>query len=119
MTETKIKHTLDARGKRLGRIASEAAALLIGKDSVAYERHVPLPVEVTIEHASEMFVKEKKRLQKKYTHYTGYQGGLRKNSMSQVISKNGYAEILRRAIYGMVPSNKLRSPRMKQLIIHE
>lgn len=119
MAETKTKHTLDARGRHLGRIASEAAALLIGKSSVAFERHVPLPVEVTIEHASEMFVKEKKRLQKKYTHYTGYPGGLRKNAMGHVISKKGYAEILKRAIYGMIPSNKLRSPRMKQLIIHE
>jgi len=71
-TQHKIKqHTIDATGKRLGRVASEAAALLLGKDRTDAVRHMPAPVQVTIEHASKLLLTEKKREQKNYQFYSG------------------------------------------------
>lgn len=116
---TSDTHTIDANGKRLGRVASEAAHLLMGKHRTDVVRHQVLPVSVHIEHASKLTIDEKKREQKKYDRYTGYPGGRRVLSMEKMIDKKGYAEIVRKAVYGMLPSNKLRAVRMKQLTISE
>ncbi len=117
-TPTETIHIIDARGKRLGRVASEAAAVLLGKKTVTFTRHLQSPVKVTIEHVSELFLPEKKRQQKTYSRYTGYPGGLRQPSMNQVITKKGHVEVVRLAVYGMLPNNKLRAGRMKRLTIH-
>lgn len=117
-TQTETTHVIDARGKRLGRVASEAASVLLGKKSVAFTRNLQFPVQVKIEHVSELFLPEKKRLQKTYSRYTGYPGGLRQPSMNQTITKKGHVEVVRLAVYGMLPNNKLRTGRMKRLTIH-
>ena len=113
------QHTIDATGKRLGRVASEVAALLLGKDRTDAVRNMPAPVKVTVEHASKLMIDEKKRGQKAYQFYSGYPGGLRELSMTKLIEKKGYAEVLRKAVYGMLPSNRLRSVRMKNLTVNE
>jgi len=118
-THTTDTHTIDAAGKRLGRIATEAAHLLMGKHRTDVVRHQVLPVTVTIENASKLLIDEKKREQKEYDRYTGYPGGRRVLSMEKLIDKKGYREIVRKAVYGMLPSNKLRAVRMKQLTISE
>jgi large subunit ribosomal protein L13 len=109
--------TLDATGQSLGRIASEAASILLGKKSVTYVQNEVLPVEVRIENASKMKMTEKRVDMKEYYHYTGYPGGLRTTSMEMMIEKKGVAEVLRRAVDGMIPRNKLRKERMKRLTI--
>lgn len=109
--------TIDAAGKSLGRVASEAASILLGKKSANYVQNEVLPVEVKIENASQLRLTEKRIAMKDYTHYTGYPGGLRTTSMQIMIEKKGVAEVLRKAVDGMIPRNKLRKERMKRLTI--
>lgn len=120
MKEQKTEqHIIDAHGKRLGRVASEVATLLMGKNRADAARHTTAPVSVTVEHVSTLLLTEKKRNGKEYTRYTGYPGGLRTISMQKLIDKKGYTEVFRKAVYGMLPNNRLRAKRMKNLTIHE
>lgn len=110
---------VDAKGKTLGRVASEAAILLRGKSSASFEREKLPKVKVKIINAGQMFISEKRRKTKEYVRYTGYPGGLRKERLEEMIAKKGIAEPLRKAIYGMIPGNKLRPQIMKYLEIAE
>lgn len=112
-----ITYTIDAKGRALGRVASEAASALLGKKSAHYVRNFVLPVEVTITNVSKLVIGEKKMAQKEYIHYTGYPGGLRTTTLSLLKEKKGIEEVLRRAVEGMIPRNKLRKERMKRLTI--
>ena len=112
-------HTIDATGKRLGRLASEIAALLQGKHRTDAARNVVAPVSVKVEHASKLLIEERKRDQKEYDHFSGYPGGRSTILMQKLIDRKGYSEVLRKAVYGMLPSNRLRAPRMKNLAISE
>jgi len=113
----KMEYTVDAKGRTLGRVASEAASALLGKKSPNYVQNMVLPMTVTILNASKLSLPEKRVAGKEYTHYTGYPGGLRITSMSMLKDKKGIEEILRKAVDGMIPRNKLRKDRMKSLII--
>ncbi|HEY4489128.1 MAG TPA: uL13 family ribosomal protein [Candidatus Paceibacterota bacterium] len=112
-----VKYTVDAKGRPLGRVASEAASALLGKKSTNYVKNKALPVEVTITNAGSLSIGEKKLLQKEYVRYTGYPGGLRTTNLSMLKDKKGIEEVLRRAVEGMIPRNKLRKERMKRLTI--
>lgn len=112
-----IAYTIDASGRTLGRVASEAAQALLGKKSAQYVKNFVLPVTVTIENAGKIVVSEKKALQKEYTRYTGYPGGLRIRTLGELIEKKGIDEALRMAVDGMIPRNRLRKERMKRLTI--
>lgn len=110
-------YTIDAAGQHLGRVASEAASALLGKKSVNFIKNEVLPVEVAIVNAAKLELPEKRVAGKEYTRYTGYPGGLRFTSMTQLIEKKGVSEVLRKAVDGMIPRNKLRKERMKRLTI--
>lgn len=110
-------YTIDAAGRSLGRVASEAAAIILGKKSANYVQNEVLPVEVRIENASKLKMTEKRIDQKEYLSFSGYPGGLRATSMELMIEKKGISEVLRRAVDGMIPRNKLRKERMKRLTI--
>lgn len=112
-----LSYTVDASGRTLGRVASEAAQALLGKKSPHYVRNKVLPVTVTIKNASKLSLPEKRVAQKEYTRYTGYPGGLRHFTLTDVKTKKGIAEVVRRTVDGMIPRNKLRKERMKRLII--
>ena len=113
------KHIIDAAGKKLGRVASEAAALLNGKNTVDFARNTITETQVEIINASKADIDEKKLEQKTYDRYSGYPGGLKSPAMKNVIAKKGYAEVFTLAVYGMVPSNKLRAKIMKNLTVKE
>jgi large subunit ribosomal protein L13 len=112
-------YTIDAAGKSLGRVASEAASILLGKRSVNYVQNEVLPVEVTVLNASQLKMTEKRIAMKEYYSYTGYPGGLRTQSMQDMIAKKGVTEVLYTAVDGMIPRNKLRKERMKRLTIKD
>lgn len=112
-------HSVDATGKRLGRVASTVAVALMGKDRPDASRHIVAPVCVEVTHASRLIIDEKKRVQTKYDRYSGYPDGRHILSMRQLIERKGYRELLRKAVYGMLPNNKLRAVRMKKLHISE
>lgn len=111
--------TIDAFGKKLGRVASEAASILIGKNRTDVTRNNVHDVSVTITNASKAAITEKKLEQKEYKTYTGYPGGLNTESLKQLVARKGYAEAFRLAVYNMIPSNKLRKQIMKNLTITE
>lgn len=113
------EHTIDATDRTLGRVASEAAHALLGKRSVHFVKNQSLPITVIVKNASKMHLPARRTAGKIYTHYTGYPGGLRETSMAEMITKKGIGEVLRKTIDGMIPRNKLRTPRMKHLIISD
>lgn len=112
-------HVLDATNKKIGRVASAAAIILMGKNRTDFARNKIPNVRVIIENASKADISQKKKGKKTYQNYSGYPGGLRTVSMSQVIAKKGFKEIFRKAVYGMLPTNKLRPQMIKKLIIKE
>jgi len=116
---TITKHTIDAKGKKLGRVASEAAVYLMGKREVGFAKNTVADMKVTIINASLADISEKKKKEKKYETYSGYPGGLKFQTLEKMIESKGYSEAFRVAVYGMLPGNKLRKQMMKNLIVTE
>ncbi len=114
---TSITYTIDATDRTLGRVCSEAAHALLGKRSVTFAKNVTADITVIVENASKLHLPKKRQEGKIYTHYTGYPGGLREVRMDMMISKKGIEEVVRKTVDGMIPRNKLRTPRMKHLIV--
>jgi large subunit ribosomal protein L13 len=116
-TQATRKYTIDAGGKRLGRVASEAAVLLMGKDMPDFQKHEVAPVEVEIVNVAKINIDPRKQESKVYSRYSGYPGGLKQETMRKMIERKGHEEVVRKAVYGMLPSNRLRKQLMKKLII--
>ncbi len=114
-----MKYTLDAENKRLGRVATEAAVFLMGKNIADFKRNSIPDIKVEIKNSSKLLIDSNKREQKTYSRYSGYPGGLRQPTMNDVIAKKGYSEVVKQAVSGMLPKNKLRSKMLKNLIITE
>lgn len=110
---------IDAKGKKLGRVASQVAVILMGKNLVSQARNVAPEVSVNISNASKLQIDSKKKREKDYASFSGYPGGLKKESMEKLIDRKGFSEILKLAIYGMLPSNKLRAKMLRNLTISE
>jgi large subunit ribosomal protein L13 len=113
------EYTIDAGGKMLGRIAAQAAKALMGKTRADYTPNIDSKVTVRVTNAGKLHVTDKKRSQKIYTTYSGYPGGFKKESLSQLSARRGNTEVLRRAVERMLPRNTMRVARMKRLIISE
>ena len=111
-------YTIDATDRTLGRVASEAAHALLGKRSVHFAKNQALPVTVVINNASKLHLPSRRTKGKVYTHYTGYPGGLREIRMDVMIEKKGIADVVTKTVDGMIPRNRLRAPRMKNLIVN-
>lgn len=118
ITPEPTTYTIDATDRTLGRVASEAAHALLGKRSVRFTKNMALPVTVIIENASKLHLPIRRTKGKVYTHYTGYPGGLREVRMDVMIEKKGIADVVKKTVDGMIPRNRLRAPRMKNLIIN-
>lgn len=114
-----MEHTIDATGKALGRVASEAAKVLLAKDSTSVRKNAVAGVTVRVKHAGALVIGEKKRLQKRYHSHTGRPGSARSLSLSHVVATKGHKDALLRAVKGMLPGNTLREKRLKHLIIEE
>lgn len=112
-----MQYEIDAQQKKLGRIATEAAVMLMGKNRTDFVRNAIPNVKVKIINSSKISVTNKKLEQKIYKSYSGYPGGLKERSMKKVVADKGMKEALRVAIRGMLPKNKLRDRMMKNLVI--
>ncbi len=110
-----MKYTLDATNKKVGRLASEIAVLLMGKNRSDFARNKIPDVTIDVENTSKLSIDPKKMDQKEYVSHSGYPGALKVTSMSKMIEKKGNKEVLRKAILGMLPKNKLRPQMMKKL----
>lgn len=114
-----MKYTIDAQGKKIGRIASEAASRLMGKHSPTFARNTVNTDTVEITNASLADVSVNKKTKDIYVTYTGHRGGLNKESLGHFIDRKGMKDVFKRAITRMLPSNKLRDLRLKNLTIKE
>lgn len=110
-------YTIDATDRPIGRVASEAARALLGKRSARYSPRDTHPVKVTIENASKLYLPARRMANKFYQSYTGYPGGQREVRMDELIAKKGIEFVVRKTVDGMIPRNKLRAPRMKNLTV--
>ena len=117
-TTPTTEYTIDAAGKTLGRVASEAAKMLMGKTRADYTPNKLSVVKVTVNNASKLYIREKKRTQKIYTTYSGYPGGLKKESLANLNIRKGTGEAVRRAVQSMIPRNTMRVARMKNLTVN-
>ncbi len=108
---------VDADGKVLGRLASEVASILRGKNKPIFTPHMDVGDHVIIINAGKIRVTGKKAKTKKYYRHTGYPGGLRSDSYSDLIISNP-EKILEKAIWGMLPHTKLGKKIYKKLKIY-
>lgn len=109
--------TIDAEGKILGRVASEAARVLLGKHAATFARNRVAGEEVLVTNASKIRISGGKGRQKEYVRYSGHPGGLKKETYEHLVGRRGHQEAIRNAVYGMLPGNRLRAQRMKLLTI--
>ena len=112
-------YKIDARGRVPGRVATEVAVLLMGKNRTDFARNIIPKVEVEVINVEALSLEAKKLKAKHYARHSLYPGGLTLESMEHVVEKKGKKEVLRQAVYGMLPKNKLRPRMMKNLKIHE
>ncbi len=110
-------HVIDAKGRPLGRVASEAARLLMGKHKPTYERHLPMGDFVIIVNAREVAVTGNKSLQKVYYRHSGYPGGLHQRTLQQQMERDP-RRVLERAVKGMLPSTSLGRELFRHLKVY-
>lgn len=108
--------TIDAKGKPLGRLASEIALILQGKNSPGYEPHKVGGNRVLVKNIEKIRVTGDKTSQKTYYRHSGKPGRLRQEKYEEVFKK-APEKVLISAVRGMLPRNKLRKERLKRLII--
>jgi len=110
-------HLIDAKDKVLGRIATKAASLLLGKHDPKSTAHMVAPVYVVITNTDHVALTGNKEEAKKYTHHTGWPGGLRQRTVKEQ-RKRDSRRIVSEAIFGMLPKNSLRAKRMQHLKLY-
>lgn len=109
-------HFVDAQDKILGRMSTRIAQLLMGKDKPYYIPHLDCGDYVVVTNAAKIKVTGKKRAQKKYYRHSGYPGGFREITFVQQQALDP-RKIIRHAVAGMLPKNKLRAKRLVRLKI--
>ncbi len=111
-------HTIDAENKILGRFASEVALLLRGKQKPNFVLWKDIGDFVIIKNINKIKITGKKMEQKKYFHHSGYMGGLKEITLNKLFEKNP-EEVLKKAVIGMLPKNKLSSQQIKRLSFYD
>jgi large subunit ribosomal protein L13 len=109
-------HLIDAEGKVLGRLASRIAPLLMGKKKIGYLPYLDGGDHVVVINAAKVKVTGRKETDKVYYRHSGYPGGLKEETLEE-LRKRRPEEIIRRAVKGMLPKNKLLRGRLKRLHI--
>lgn len=113
---TRNWHIFDAKGKVLGRLATDVAHALMGKSKTNFVRNLDCGDNVVVINAGDFIVTGKKEKEKLYGNYSGYPGGLKQKALWQVREEKP-EEPVRHAVYGMLPKNKLRDRLMTRLYI--
>ena len=110
-------HVVDAEGQTLGRLATEIATILRGKNKPQYTPHVDTGDFVVVVNAEKVVVTGRKAEQKVYRRHSGYPGGLKETSYERMMERRP-TEILRRAVKGMMPKNRLARQQLRKLKIY-
>ncbi len=111
--------TIDAKDMTLGRVASAAAKALLGKHSATFAKNVVAQDGVTVVNASQVRISGTKVKDKVYLRYSGYPGGQKKETYAMLTARKGESEVIRKAVLGMLPKNRLQAKRIKMLIIQK
>lgn len=109
-------HIVDATDKVLGRLSCQIATLLSGKHKSNFAPSKDMGDFVVIKNIEKLKITGKKMEQKKYFRHSGYPGGLKEIPLKKLF-KEKPAEVLKKAVWGMLPKNKLRAKRIKRLKI--
>jgi large subunit ribosomal protein L13 len=107
-------HTIDAAGKALGRLASQIAILLMGKHKPNYDPSKDMGDVVIVKNVNKMKLTGKKLEKEIYYRHSGYLGGLKEIPIKRIFEKTPEF-LLKKAVYGMLPKNKLRKRMIKRL----
>jgi len=108
---------INAEGKTLGRMATEIAILLRGKRKPEFAQFIDCGDFVIVVNAEKINVTGKKLEQKKYYSHSGYPGGLKVKSLKEVLEKKP-EEVIRKAVWGMIPKGKLGRAVYKKLKVY-
>ena len=115
--EEKIQ-TIDASGQVLGRLATQIAVILRGKQKIGWLPHLEPKNKAVVFNTDKIKVTGKKMKQKLYIHHTGYLGSLKKESLAAAFERDSRV-VLREAVYGMLPKNKTRDKTIKNLKLYK
>ncbi len=110
--------TFDASKEPLGRIASKAAIVLMGKHRPTFEKYRKIPIKVVVTNANRLVLTGRKEAEKRYYRHSGRIGNLREFSAGWMRGHDS-RELVRLAVLGMLPKNKLRSQMIKNLTIYK
>jgi large subunit ribosomal protein L13 len=110
-------HLIDVKGRVLGQVATEISQLLAGKNKPTFTPHVDGGDYVVVINAKEVVVTGNKPATKIYYKHSRLPGGISEASFSELIAKKP-TEVIERAVYNMLPKNKLRPDRMVRLKIY-
>lgn len=110
--------TLDAKNESLGRVASKAAVLLMGKNRPSFKRNTTGDVEVAIINSDQLILTGKKEQAKMYRRHSGYIGNLKEFDAAWMRQHDSRV-MVRLAVSGMLPKNRLRAQFLKQLHIYK
>ena len=108
---------VDAEGKTLGRLASEIAIVLRGKNKPQYTAHVDTGDFVVVVNAEKIAVTGNKMKGKIYYRHSGYPGGLKSRTLGEMLERRP-TEVLRKAVKGMLPKNRLAAQQITKLKIY-
>lgn len=111
-------HLFDAQGKVFGRMATEIALILRGKNKVDFTPHIDGGDFVVVINSDGVIAKGNKMMGKIYHRYSGYPGGITSVTLKDQI-KNDSRKVIQSAVYGMLSKNKLRDEMMKRLFIYK
>jgi len=113
------KHVIDAKDKKIGRVASEAAIILMGKNTPAFAKNTVADVKVEIINAAKADISEKKKNTRFHITYSGYPGGQKREMLGKLMERKGVTEVFKRAVKGMLPDNKLKTKMLLNLKVTE
>ena len=107
-------HQIDSTDQILGRLATQISILLRGRHKTNYAPHIDMGDFVVIENPNKIKFSGKKLEQKKYYNYSGYPGGLKEINLQELFKKSPQ-EVIKKAVWNMLPKNKLRQHMIKRL----
>ena len=110
-------YVVDASGKTLGRLASEVAKVLSGKNKPSYTQFLDTGDYVIVVNAEKIVVTGKKLEQKVYTHHPGYIGGLKETTLKRMLETKP-ENVIKHAVKGMLPKNTLGRSMMRKLHVY-
>ena len=109
-------HEIDAAGPVLGRLATQIATILIGKDKTTYVPNADMGDAVRVKNAAQIKLTGNKMNTKVYYHYSGYPGGMKTRKVADEMARDP-GRVIKAAVDRMLPKNTLRSRRLKRLTI--